>query len=117
MALFSRNICAVAAIILSGSLLTEARGGPPKVIVVPHRLEADTLSTLKPIAKSTDWATVKPALQKLGYDVFHDRVDKKNEFTVSVGWDKDHLTFRSYKIYVKDGRIKCIKADYAYPGL
>lgn len=100
-----------------GIYAMEATASQSKLTVTPQRLESDTLTTLKPVKRNRQWNVVQPALKRMGYDVSHDRVDTINVFTVTVGWDKFHKTFRSYKIDVKNGVIVSIKADYAYPTL
>ena len=111
----SKLLAACAGLVVIGACTMEATAGQPRLMVTPQRLESDALRTLKPIGKSRKWDLVKPALEKMGYSVFHDRVDKQGEYTVTVGWDKAHKTFRSYKLYIQGGMIISVKADYAYP--
>jgi hypothetical protein len=93
-------------------------GYKPGVVIVPVEKREDVLSVFAiSDEKHLNEKSIIEISKIRGYEIFHDRNDelKRIDFRITVGWDKYHQVFRSYKFYRgAKGTIRKIEADYSY---
>ena len=116
---YNRKCLFLGVIVLSAMMGCKMKdtGTPPQILLNGKDIETDLSETLTPISKRSSWSGAKREFEKKEFQVFHDRMDNADTFTVTVGWDREHKIFRSYKVVVSGDYIVEIKPDYSYPGL